>query len=47
MRGDAKPGNSIDTYRPCTKGYKKTPELATRECARIYGWEKGGEPGVG
>ncbi|KAF2464784.1 uncharacterized protein BDR25DRAFT_361322 [Lindgomyces ingoldianus] len=29
VRGDSEPGNAIDTYRPCTKGYQKTTKLAT------------------
>ena len=50
MRGDSEPGNSIDTYRPCTKGYRKTTELAKGSGATKYlgiGAEPGAEPGAG
>jgi len=36
VRGDSEPGNSIDTYRPCTKGYRKTTELAKGSGATKY-----------
>ena len=36
MRGDSEPGNSIDTYRPCTKGYRKTTKLAKGSGATKY-----------
>ena len=36
MRGDSEPGNSINTYRPCTKGYRKTTKLAKGSSATKY-----------
>ena len=46
MRGDSEPRNSIDTYRPCTKGYRKTTELAKGNGATKY-LGIGAEPGLG
>ncbi|KAF2462651.1 uncharacterized protein BDR25DRAFT_363764 [Lindgomyces ingoldianus] len=37
VRGDSEPGNAIDTYWPCTKGYQKTTELATGRGSSRYG----------
>ena len=36
VRGDSEPRNSIDTYRPCTKGYRKTTKLAKGSGATKY-----------
>ena len=36
MRGDLEPKNSINTYRPCTKGYRKTTKLAKGSSTTKY-----------
>ena len=36
VRGDSEPRNSINTYRPCTKGYRKTTKLAKGSGATKY-----------
>ena len=46
MRGDSEPRNSINTYRPCTKGYRKTTKLAKGSGATKY-LGIGVEQGVG
>ena len=45
MRRDLEPKNSINTYRPCIKGYRKTTKLAKGSSATKYlgiGVELGG-----
>ena len=46
MRRDLEPRNSINTYRPCTKGYRKTTKLAKGSSATKY-LGIGAEPGAG
>ena len=46
MRGDLEPRNSINTYRPCTKGYRKTTKLAKGSSATKY-LGIGAGPGAG
>ena len=46
MRRDLEPKNSINTYRPCTKGYRKTTKLAKGSGATKY-LGIGVEQGVG
>ena len=36
MRKDLKLKNSINTYRPCIKGYKKTTKLAKKSSTTKY-----------